>query len=112
MDKTKKTDSKPEVKEKCSLLTEDGKTYQEIDDGARKDDGGKVSKDVQNGEEKKLEGAKQSEEAATPAAPGESSPSSNPEEKTTISETTISETTIATPPPSSAEDTGEPKKEP
>lgn len=112
MDKTKKPDSQPEAKESCSLLIEDGKTNQEIDDSAKKDEGGKVSKDLQNGDEKKVEGAKESEEAAKPAAPEDSSPSPNPEEKTTISETTISETTIVPPPPSSSESTGEPKKEP
>ncbi|XP_014865811.1 PREDICTED: uncharacterized protein LOC106931925 [Poecilia mexicana] len=104
-----KAESQPEAKENCFLLTENGQTTQESENGATKEDGGKVDEVKQQGDEKEVGETQKSEEAATAAAAEESSPPSEPAE-----ETASSEPTKDPPPPSSSstENTEEPKKDP
>ncbi|XP_008426056.1 cell wall protein DAN4 [Poecilia reticulata] len=106
---TDKAESQPEAKENCFLLTENGQTTQESENGATKEDGGKVDEVKQQGDEKEVGETQKSEEAATAAAAEESSPPSKPAE-----ETASSEPTKDPPPPSSSssDNTEEPKKDP
>ncbi|XP_054899768.1 uncharacterized protein LOC129368702 [Poeciliopsis prolifica] len=101
MDKTSKAESQPEAKENAFLLTENGQTTREGDNGATEEAGGKVDEVKQQGDEKEVGDSQKSEGAAAAAAPEESSPPSKPAE----------ETTKDPPPPSSSENTEEPKKE-